>query len=477
MSSEGKRSRNQKRREKKYEHNEELRRKYPPFRSSSNNSIIHLHYLTPIWIVEELIEKAKRTRRYSIDTESQIIDGQAYGAVIQIQLIHGREYSTVVITETFHLPNKNSPLFLKIKELYSIIFESGNEIITWGPNDDEFKNFKDYKLIMSGNQFEPINLQDEFQDWHNEQAKKKTHPLGERRETTTWYYVIPGGNETRQSERTICDCGHLSHYDPSARWSLQDALSSSTNQFLDKKETIDKWSCGLDLDLGTWRRRTFTKYGYDQAEEKRKRSSLVNYAVNDCLALTELFFIMYPSGRTIHRDETTMSRSTTRRITRMMELYDDDELSDISDDEIEVSRLKVQPQQERPAPAPAPAPEPQPEPHVQQQPRENDEQQRKQKAEKQRRKNEKLRWKRRNRADFQIKIRRPIYEGYDYHKIRSQLKSDGIYTSHQLTINKDRMEVTIGLKSNEAREKAREKIAINYFSLEEYRRRWGRTRK
>ena len=368
-----------------------------------------------------------------------------------------------------------------IKERFHCIFDGGNEIITWGPDGEEFRNFKHYELIISGNQFEPINLQDEFQDWHNEQAKQKMHPLRERRETTAWDYDIPGGNETRQSERTKCDCGHRSHYDQSATWSLQDALALSTNQFLDKSETIDKWFCGLDLDLGTRRRRIFTKYGYVQAEEKRKRSSLVNYAVNDCLALTELFFIMYPSGRRIHRNETTTtttttSTSTTTRITRIIELYDENELSETSDDEMEISCLKVQSQQERPAPERQQQSR-EIEGERQQQSRETEEQQRKLKAAKQRRKNEKLKWKRRNQPDFQRKIKRPIYEGYDYRKIRAQLKSDGIYTSHQLTINKDGMEIIIGFKSMEDQEKAREKVAINYFSFEEYRRRWGRTRK
>ena len=55
----------------------------------------------------------------------------------------------------------------------------------------------------------------------------------------------------------------------------------------------------------------------------------------------------------------------------------------------------------------------------------------------------------RNRFDFQNKIRRPIYHRYNYHKIRSQLLDEQIYTSHQITINKMYGEVIIGFESSE----------------------------
>jgi hypothetical protein len=428
--------------------------------------------------INELINKARQTTTYTIDTESEIIDGQARGAVIQIQFVHSKDHSTIVITEMFHLPDEDSLLFSKIRELYSIIFNNGNEIITWGTYTKEFENFQDYQLIESGNQFESVNLQEEFQGWHNEQTKQKTHPQGERRETTTGHYVIPGGEETKQSNQTICNCGHRSHYDPNATWSLQDAISSTKKQFLDKTETINRWTCGLDLDLETWRRRTFNKYEYNPTEEKRKRLSLVDYAANDCLVTSELFFIIYPFGRNISRRSTLLTASTTEKIrrttTKFIKLYDDDELSNISDEEIELSRLKPPAQQEQQA-------QPTPEVHLERKQEEEQRQlqeiqQRQRKAERQKKKNEKLKWKRENRPDFQIKIRRPIFEQYDYRKVRAQLTSDKIYTCHQLTINWEKLEVSIGFKSTQDQEEAKKKMPINYFSMEEYQRRWGKTR-
>ena len=95
------------------------------------------------------------------------------------------------------------------------------------------------------------------------------------------------------------------------------------------------------------------------------------------------------------------------------------------------------------------------------------------KSERQRKKNLKLKWKQKNRADFQHRIIRPIYYRYNYRKIRAQMVDDNIYTSHQVTINKHRGEVSIGFKSAEEQERARQIMKINYFSRHEYNKRWG----
>ena len=96
------------------------------------------------------------------------------------------------------------------------------------------------------------------------------------------------------------------------------------------------------------------------------------------------------------------------------------------------------------------------------------------KSEKQRRKNIKLKWKQRNRPDFQHKVKRPIYYRYDYRKIRAQLLDDNIFTSHQITINRRYGEVLIEFKSLEEQQYATKIMKINYFSRNQYMKRWGR---
>ena len=242
---------NRRRNIRRMERNEELHEIYPPFRSSTNTTVIHLHYRTPITIVNELIWKAKATKLYTIDTESQVINKVAKGAVVQIEFIHSIHESTLIMIECFHLPKRNTFLFTKIAQLCSVILSAENEIITWGPFEKEFKDFRSYDLFELGKVPDKINLQDRFSDWHNERATK-AHLERERRDEKTRrsddIYDTPGECDysiQQAISKTICNCGHHSHYDTNGTWSLQDAIADAFKEFLDKTETVNKWGCGF----------------------------------------------------------------------------------------------------------------------------------------------------------------------------------------------------------------------------------------
>ena len=61
----GKQQRNWRRNARKIEHNEELRRRHPPFEATLTATVIHIHHRTEIAVVEELITAAKITETYS----------------------------------------------------------------------------------------------------------------------------------------------------------------------------------------------------------------------------------------------------------------------------------------------------------------------------------------------------------------------------------------------------------------------------
>ncbi|CAF1561754.1 unnamed protein product, partial [Adineta ricciae] len=54
-------------------------------------------------------------------------------------------------------------------------------------------------------------------------------------------------------------CDHITHYDYNATWSLQDAIATTFNKFLDKSQTINLWQCGIDLELDTWKNKLFSR--------------------------------------------------------------------------------------------------------------------------------------------------------------------------------------------------------------------------
>ncbi|CAF1133209.1 unnamed protein product [Rotaria sordida] len=425
------------------EKNEELRAEYPPFQSPSNFTVIHLHHYSSIETIEELIMMAKTTYIYTIDTESQVINKVAQGALVQIQFIHSIHESTLILIEMFYLPNQNSLLFKKIKELCAIIFREENKKITWGPFDNEFKNFHSYELFEKelcaiifreenkkitwgpfDNEFKnfhsyelfekgkiknTINLQDHFSDWYNK-PPSNTHPVKESREEQT-------------------------------TWSLQDAVRIAFQQFLDKNETVNKWCCGLDFKLNTWKKKLFSKNHYNANEEQEKRTLMIKYAVADCTAVTKLYFMIYPSDSSIQTSYETPTPTTAS--TNIILNIDD--LSDISEEEPEIlmprfeeepkilmpqfhkeprilmpyfnkpPQILIQKFDEQNYLAIETTEEEMNEFNVQEQQQETRTKTKLSKSEKQRKKNMKLKWKQKHHPEFQRRIKRPIYYNiYNY---------------------------------------------------------------
>jgi len=422
--------------------NEELRGLYPPYYPSSSLEIIHVHHQSTIQSIEELNKKARKTRRFVVDTESQYQklkkgEPRRNGALIQIQMIHSTINSTVVLIETFYLPDTQTILYKKIKELCDIIFNNNNEIITWGRIEQEFDSFHHLNLIHLGN-VRKCDLQLYFS---NPSQIYDTHPEMERREITgevSMEIDTPGDEliiDIDDDDWNLNDdYGNFQRKEKlNPPLGLQTAVAENFNKFLDKSYTKNDWDCGLDLTLDTWRRNRFSKDRYDEHKEKQQRKEMVQYAVNDCASVAELYFEKYPEAINDYLTPPE-TPTTTSAITTAGPIVPTPHFNEVF--------VPVEQERER-------------------------------KKEQQKRRNEKLKWKRRNRADFQNFIRRPIYKQYDYLKIRSQLQDDNIHHSHQIKIREDRLEVTIGFKSREELERARTKMKPNYFSREQYNYRWG----
>lgn len=86
--------------------------------------------------------------------------------------------------------------------------------------------------------------------------------------------------------------------------SLQQAVAKPLELFLDKTETINRWSCGLDESLRTWERNWFERSRYDEVQEKSKRERMKQYAANDCLFATRPYLHVCPR-EFLRRDQPT----------------------------------------------------------------------------------------------------------------------------------------------------------------------------
>jgi hypothetical protein len=454
------------------ERNEDLQTTFPPFHFSSEVNIVYLHHQTDLSVIEQLIEKAKKTTLFTIDTESEGRKESEKGALIQIQCVHSRQQSTMILIETRYLSDRQSSSFMRMKELCSIILKDENKILSWGEIDMELEKFQEYQLLTTTTPKGGKNMQQAFGRWHNQlgiHVQPKRPTTEEDEPINIWDTILGLNSPEEASTRTICDCGHRSHQDAQATWSLQDAIALVFGEFLDKSETINKWGCGLDPKLNTWQRKVFSRRQYREEEERGKRQKMQDYAVNDCIAVTRLFFHPQRSNEL----PTFADRTSTGTMEdfdlfygysadeiRDIYLFQEQataELGDLNSFDITVT------DQPRVDDQPAPQESHEAPPQLIDRPS---------KTERQRKKNEKLRWKQKNRWDFQHKVCRPIYHRYDYRKIRSQLMDDHIHTSHELTINRKKSEVLIGFKSADERQRAIQTIRVNYFSREQFKRRW-----
>jgi hypothetical protein len=514
------------------EKNERLREQYPPYRPSSNINIIHIHHHTNINIIEQLIQQAQTTHRYTIDTESEAKRGEPnVGALIQIEMVHSSSYSTVMLIETFHLADATSSLIDEIKKLWNIIFNSGNEIISWGPVRKEFKDFKDIEWVQIG-KITPKNLQALFQDQEDEGV---THPATESRVVITGVSFDTPGDDYYYDDYNDNDYNDNGYYDDGSRkikYSLQTAVIMKLNQFIDKSKTVGKWGCGLDPVLETWRTKLFQRKYYDRHVEQQTRRDMVNYAVFDCTTVTELYFTMYPeqindirmhvdhysdisddddeiigilskqnppppppTKPTLHDEQIIRQQphasSTEPKPTRQVMVNDNGyDFSNMDEDEL-IERLKPRFDVARTVHhRPHHQPHHQPEELIITTTREeineliapeqpasataaNEKSEEEKRKERQRRKNEKYKEKKKYKPEFQNKLTRPIYYKYNYIKIRAQLLDDRIYTTHHVLINHAHDQVEIGFRSPMELEDARRRMRSNYFSINEYIRRWS----
>ncbi|CAF1688460.1 unnamed protein product [Adineta ricciae] len=115
-------------------------------------------------LLHDLIELARRTTRYTIDTEHDYYTHEA--ALIQIEFIRRR--SVVLLIEMCHPPTSTVTFWL-IKSLLAVILSPSNLIYSWGNGIDELGHFVHYDLFSSSTirRSKNIDVQVDFKLWYN----------------------------------------------------------------------------------------------------------------------------------------------------------------------------------------------------------------------------------------------------------------------------------------------------------------------
>jgi hypothetical protein len=213
---------------------------YPKFVPFNDAAEIYLvNQFTNIDLLHYFILLAQSTRQFTIDTQSDWHTHRA--ALIQIELIHEHR-STILLVEVCHLPRQeqDSFVFWLIQSMFKSIFQRENRIYVWRDLIQELTHFLNSNLFTMDMLKMPdyIDLQENFKQWH----------------TGKMDFNIIGRD----------------------KWGLQAVIGLIYGQFLDKSETLNIWS------------RPFYRYNNDTT----KLLSMIQYAVNNCLAVTKLAHTM-----------------------------------------------------------------------------------------------------------------------------------------------------------------------------------------
>ena len=212
-----------------------------------------IHSETSTNTLNDLIEYAKETTTYTIDTEDQMHFRQpSKCALLQIEFMPLNERSIVILIEALHLPPVGSSSFKKIRSLCKTIFSSGHRIVSWGEIAKEMGKFVSYGLfdVDDISRAESIDLQQQYTTWFN-----RSFPTSVNRKTHS--------NDV---------------------FSLQTAVYLTFNEWIDKRMTLADWGCCLDTESRIFRNQSHR----DVEHEKEIRRMMTLYAIHDCFAVTRL---------------------------------------------------------------------------------------------------------------------------------------------------------------------------------------------
>ena len=152
-----------------------------------------------------------------------------------------------------------------IRSLLKIIFNDSNVILSWGDLKDELEKFIpcglfSYEIVQ---QINNIDIQEYFKNWHD--------TLLCHEDAVVFFHDIE-----LVHAYSIKSLENMNH-----KWSLQMAIVYRFQQFLDKNRTNSDWERCLDVNNSQ-------KMYKVNRKEKKIMMEMIEYAANDCLAVTKL---------------------------------------------------------------------------------------------------------------------------------------------------------------------------------------------
>jgi hypothetical protein len=230
--------------------------------------------------VQGLIEVANRTWDFIIDTESDYRSNTP--ALIQIMMLQEiQEQSPLILFEMQFIPSPSSSLYVQIRKLFQSIFRQDVHAYCWGSLTRELRAFHRYELVPTSLKCYVHDVQATFKKWFNDWVNS-SQVEGNNLDDIDDALVIQAPNydpELFISPSVMNDI----KMSRNQLWGLQDAIAYLFSQYLSKRDTLQKWSIGLDIRLHQNRQKISSKH----------RQKLVQYAAFDGLSVAQIMMFMY----------------------------------------------------------------------------------------------------------------------------------------------------------------------------------------
>jgi hypothetical protein len=253
---------------------------FPPYEPIHHYRIYHVNKATTEEEIRYLLEVAHQTNDFVIDTESDFLSN--IPALIQVLMLQSiQEQSPMVLFEMKFLPSSSSSLYALIKELFQCIFRFDCHLYCWGSLIRELESFQCYDLVPLVLDCYVHDVQLIFKVWFNRWLKSN-QITDDTLDDCTDSVVIqaPDYDPALFIPASVMNDIKLSRNE---LWGLQDAIIYIFSQYLSKRDTLHKWTIGLDCRL----------FRNNQKNRLNHQRKLIQYACHDCLSVAQLMLFMY----------------------------------------------------------------------------------------------------------------------------------------------------------------------------------------
>lgn len=271
-------NKNAKKKTKKLAKEEQYERSFPRYFPNREFITCFINSTTTESQLNEIRLITQNEQHYVIDTESTTSPNTP--ALIQILIVRETPAPDVMLLIEFqHLPPQSTTNSKLIKSIFDEILAEKKFIYSWGEISTELLPFRSILLFHWPILATTFDVQGIFKRWFNDFVQSE-QPEQEEEDANILILNAPlidptimfSAKEINEMKMTKTE-----------KWSIQDAIAYTINQYLSKRETLWKWDIGLDQRLPTRNKHKPQNY----------RNRLIQYATHDCTALCDIMMIIY----------------------------------------------------------------------------------------------------------------------------------------------------------------------------------------